>query len=196
MVFRAAGIRPVEPVAIFPAMSDLHFSHPGRRRAHRIPQSRRRGIYVTFAVLLLTGFIWLAIHFMAEDSLELTALLAWSMKLHGAAAWLATYLIGTIWVAHIKLAWKLQHNRWAGAAFGLTVTLLLISGYGLYYFNGETVRMLTEWLHWSAGALAACLFWVHLRLGKRYAKLSIDHSSGRAHAPRISPPQSAQAQED
>lgn len=152
-------------------MSDPHFFLPGKRRVLRIPQSRRRAIYAAFAVLLITGVVWLAIHFMAEDSSEQTALLAWTMKLHGAGAWLATYLVGTIWAAHIKLAWKLRHNRWAGAAFGLMAALLLVTGYGLYYFNGETVRMITEWLHWWAGALAACLFWLHLSLGRRQAKL-------------------------
>jgi len=165
-------------------MSDLHFSQPAKRRALRIPQSRRRAIYTTFAVLLMTGVVWLAIQFMVEDPAELAAWQAWSMKLHGAAAWLATYLVGTIWVAHIKLAWKLQHNRWAGAAFGLMVALLLGTGYGLYYFNGETLRMLTEWLHWLAGALGAALFWLHLNLGKRYSKLPLSQTHDRTHSSR------------
>jgi hypothetical protein len=177
-------------------MSDLHFPQPGKRRALRIPQSRRRAIYMTFAVLLITGVAWLAIHFMAEDATELTAVVAWSMKLHGAAAWLATYLVGTIWAAHIKLSWKLQHNRWAGATFGLMVALLLGTGYGLYYFNGETLRLLSEWLHWVAGALAAGLFWLHLSLGRRQAKLSTQHTRNSAHAPRIPAPQPLQSHED
>lgn len=177
-------------------MSDLHFSQPARRRALRIPQSRRRAIYTTFGVLLITGVVWLAIHFMAEDPAELTALLAWNMKFHGAAAWLATYLIGTIWAAHIKLAWKLQHNRRAGAAFGLMMGLLLVSGYGLYYFNGETLRMLTEWLHWGAGGLAVGLFWLHLSLGKRHARLSGGHTSTHTHGPRVAAPHPTQIQEN
>lgn len=173
-------------------MSDLHFSQPGKRRALRIPQARRRVIYAAFAVLLNTGAAWLAIHFVAEDPAELATLQAWNMKLHGAAAWLATYLVGTIWAAHIKLAWKLQHNRWAGAAFGLMAALLLVTGYGLYYFNGETLRVLTEWLHWLAGALAAGLFWLHLSLGKRYTKRPAEHATNAMHAPQIKasrPPQ-------
>jgi len=177
-------------------MSDLHFSQPAKRRALRIPRSRRRAIYTTLAVLLVTGVAWLAIQFMAEDPAELAALQAWSMKLHGAAAWLATYLVGTIWAAHIKLAWKLQHNRRAGAAFGLMVGLLFVTGYGLYYFNGETLRMLTEWLHWSTGALAAALFWLHLSLGKRHAKVSMEHIHNRAHASRIATSQTSQAKEE
>ncbi len=177
-------------------MSDLHFSHPAKRRALRIPQSRRRAIYTTFAVLLMTGVAWLAIHFIAEDPVEFAALQAWGMKLHGAAAWLAIYLVGTIWAAHIKLAWKLQHNRRAGAAFGLMVALLLVTGYGLYYFNGETLRMLTEWLHWLTGALGVALFWLHLGLGKQRASRSTENAHGRTIGPRISASRPSQAKKE
>ena len=39
-----------------------------------------------FAVLLMTGLVWLALHFLDDGSEGGTLALAWSMKLHGAAA--------------------------------------------------------------------------------------------------------------
>lgn len=153
-------------------MSDPHFPPQVRRHAFRIAAPRRRALYATFGVLLASGVIWLATHFLAEDPATQATLEGWSMKFHGAAAWIVTYLLGTIWAAHIRLAWAMKHNRRAGTAFGIMVMLLLVSGYGLYYFNGETLRGLTEWLHWAVGMLAGLVFWLHLSLGRRYGAAS------------------------
>ncbi len=132
-------------------------------------------IYATFILLVATGFAWLAVHFLANDADEMMPLQAWNMKIHGAAAWLVTYLIGTIWAGHIRLAWKLKVNRYAGTCFAIVVGLLSVSGYGLYYFNGEVLRTITEWLHWLAGGLACILFWLHRALGKRLGQVA-EHS--------------------
>ncbi|MDQ2735411.1 MAG: hypothetical protein M3Y55_10570 [Pseudomonadota bacterium] len=41
------------------------------------------------------------------------------------------------------------------------------TGYGLYYFGGETLRRGTEWLHWGVDfALPVLLAW-HVRRGRR-----------------------------
>ena len=69
-------------------MPDHQLTTHTRRRTPRIPRVRRRVIYVTFILLVATGFAWLAVHFLANEADEMMPLQAWNMKIHGAAAWL------------------------------------------------------------------------------------------------------------
>lgn len=66
--------------------------------------------------------------------------LAWSMKLHGAAAMAGLYLLGMLWGPHIRNAWVRRRNRAAGAVFGSLTAVLVVTGYALYYVNGELPR--------------------------------------------------------
>lgn len=124
-------------------------------------------MYSAFALLLLTGAFWLMVHFLVAEPETQAVWSAWSMKLHGAAALLGTFLLGMIWSAHIRHAWIRRRNRLWGGFFGAAVGLLVATGYGLYYFNGEGLRSLTEWLHWLGGVAMGGLYWVHLIAGRR-----------------------------
>jgi len=147
-------------------MSDPHFLRQPPRQTFRISRQRRRALYGAFGLLLLTGVLWLALRWSEMDPEVQAPWLAWSMKCHGAAALAATFLLGTIWSAHIRHAWTRRRNRAAGGLFGASVALLLLTGYGLYYFNGETLRGLAEWVHWGAGLGTGWLFWLHLSRGR------------------------------
>lgn len=147
---------------------------PHAPRGLVLSRGRRWSIYAVAALLLLTGGAWLIARFLPDvlpaasiDPGTQALWQSWSMKLHGAGALASLFLLGQVWTPHIRQGWRRHHNRWAGAVFGATVGLLVMTGYGLYYFNGEGVRDVTEWLHWIAGALAAFLFWLHLSRGRR-----------------------------
>lgn len=146
-------------------MSNLHAHSP--RWTFRISRQRRWALYAAFALLLLTGLAWLLARYLEAEPETLALWQAWSMKLHGAAALVAMFLLGMIWSVHIRHAWIRRHNRLAGGLFGAAVALLAVTGYGLYYFNGEVLRSLTEWLHWLGGVAMGGLFWVHLAVGRR-----------------------------
>lgn len=146
-------------------MSNLHSHQP--RWTFRISRQRLWALYAAFTLLLLTGLTWLLVRFLAAEPETLAPWQAWSMKLHGAAALIVIFLLGMIWSAHIRHAWIRRHNRLAGGLFGAVIVLLVASGYGLYYFNGEGLRSLTEWLHWLCGVAIGGLFWVHLAAGRR-----------------------------
>jgi hypothetical protein len=130
-------------------------------------KQHRWALYAVFAVLLATGLIWLWAQFFCPDPALQAAAQAWSMKIHGAAMLGAFYLCGTLWARHIRAAWAQRHNRLAGGVFSATVLALGLSGYGLYYFNGEALRGAAEWLHWIAGLAVCALFWLHIQLGRR-----------------------------
>lgn len=148
-------------------MSDPHFLKHPPRQAFRIQRQRRRALYAAFGLLLLTGVAWLLARWLVADPEAQAPWMAWSMKLHGAAALASIFLLGTIWSAHIRQAWMRRRNRIAGGLFAAVMALLLMTGYGLYYFNGEDMRSATEWLHWVAGLVLGLLFWLHLTLGRR-----------------------------
>ncbi|WP_232348048.1 hypothetical protein [Cupriavidus taiwanensis] len=89
------------------------------------------------------------------------------MKLHGAAAFASMFLLGGIWSSHIACVWKQRRNRLAGVSFASAVAALVVTGYGLYYFNGKGLRSLSEWVHWTAGVMLGFLFWNHVARGRR-----------------------------
>jgi hypothetical protein len=148
-------------------MPDQHFLPHSPRAAFRLSRQRRRALYAAFGILLLSGVAWLLLRWLVDAPEAQAPWMAWTMKLHGAAALAATFLVGTIWSAHIRNAWRRRRNRLAGGLFGAAMVLLLLTGYGLYYFNGEAVRNATEWLHWIVGLVLGLLFWWHLAIGRR-----------------------------
>ncbi len=127
-------------------------------------------VYGVFAVLFITGLAWLALHFLDEGSDTGTLALAWSMKLHGAAAMMSLYLFGMLWGPHIRNAWVRQRNRTAGAMLVILTIALVLTGYALYYVNGELVRQSAEVLHWSAGMVVCIALWIHISIGRRKRK--------------------------
>ncbi|OCS47004.1 hypothetical protein [Ralstonia pickettii] len=146
------------------------FAHHVRESAFRLSRRRRWMVYGVFAVLLVTGLAWLALHFLDEGSDTGTLALAWSMKLHGAAAMMSLYLFGMLWGPHIRNAWVRRRNRTAGAMVGALTIALVLTGYALYYVNGELMRQSAEVLHWSAGMVVCIALWIHIMIGRRKRK--------------------------
>ncbi|KHK49756.1 transmembrane protein [Ralstonia sp. A12] len=146
------------------------FSHHLRESAFRLSRRRRWAVYGVFAVLLVTGLVWLALHFLDDGSEGGMLALAWSMKLHGAAAMAGLYLLGMLWGPHIRNAWVRRRNRAAGAVFGTLTAVLVLTGYALYYVNGELPRQSAEILHWVAGVVVCIALWVHILIGRRKRK--------------------------
>jgi hypothetical protein len=133
----------------------------------RLGRFRRRSLYLLFAVLVASGAVWLWLHQgRADDSLP-SPLEPWLMKLHGAAAMLTIYLAGTMLHGHMLNGWHRHRNRASGGMAAGMLLLLVVSGYGLYYFNGDALRGLTEWLHWIVGFAAPLLLGWHIRRGRR-----------------------------
>ena len=137
------------------------------QRSTRLGAPRRRGLYSLVTALVATGAAWLWLHNMrAADSLP-SPFEPWMMKLHGAAAMLALYLLGTILYGHMLNAWHRRQNRLGGAVAAAALLLLATSGYGLYYyFDGDALRSATEWLHWLVGFALPPLLWWPIRSGR------------------------------
>jgi hypothetical protein len=143
-----------------------------REGAFRLSRRRRWAVYSAFALLLLTGVTWLALHFLDDASDAGLLAIAWTMKLHGAGAMVCLYLLGMLWGPHIRNAWVRKRNRLAGALFGAVTAVLVMTGYALYYVNGELPRQSAEYLHWAAGLIECLALWVHIHLGRRFRKVA------------------------
>jgi hypothetical protein len=89
------------------------------------------------------------------------------MKIHGAAAMAILVLVGMLLNGHVRLAWGARRNRGNGSLFLGAFGLLTITGYGLYYVGGESLRAWTSWTHLAVGLALPLLLVLHIWLGKR-----------------------------
>lgn len=132
---------------------------------------QRLFLYTVGAVLLSSGGVWLAVHYTIGAGVgELPhPLEAWSLRLHGLAAFASAFGLGVLAAAHIPLAWRLPStNRWArqrntGLMLCVFAALLVLTGYLLFYFAPETVRPGLGWAHTFVGVAMSWLLSLHRR---------------------------------
>lgn len=150
--------------------------HPSRASVAagmRLPHWQRRSFYAVFGILLLSGIAWLAAHFFLRTSgafgPTIHPLEPWSMKLHGAAAMLALWLVGTLLQLHIRRGLAAGRNLSAGWSMIGLLFLLSLTGYALYYVAGEESRPFWSVAHWAGGLLLPLLIWLHVATGRKTA---------------------------
>jgi hypothetical protein len=151
---------------------------PAHRAHHRpialrAPLSRRhrRWLYLCSGLLLATGAGWLIAHY----SLRTEDLVAeglphpsepWWMRLHGAAQLGFLIAFGALLPEHVLHGWRHRLNRFSGVAVIVVVIALTLTGYGLYYAVGDTLRQWISVIHWSVGLVAAAIVIWHILRGR------------------------------
>ena len=146
----------------------MHRTSP---HAHRLVRWQRLALYLSGALLVVTGLVWLGVHYsVGAGAGELPhPLEAWSLRLHGLGAFIGLFVLGALAAAHVPQGWRLSHRRrWAGqrnSGLGLCVIggVLVLSGYLLYYFAPESVRPALGWVHSAAGVAMGLLVAYHRR---------------------------------
>ena len=149
--------------------------HHARLRAyhhpHRLVRWQKFALYVSGALLLATGSVWLALHYSigAGAGGLPHPLETWSLRLHGLAAFAGLFVLGVLAAAHIPQGWRLsQRRRWAGqrrsgVLLCVIGALLVLTGYLLYYFASEAVRPALGWAHALVGVGMGVLIASHRR---------------------------------
>ena len=143
--------------------------HSQRHHAHRLVRWQRFALYASGAALLLTGAAWLLLHYSLGAGDLPHPLEAWSLRLHGLAAFAGLFVLGVLAAAHIPQGWRLSHRRrWAGQrSSGVLLcvvgAVLALTGYLLYYFSSEAVRPALGWAHTFAGLAMGVLIASHRR---------------------------------
>jgi uncharacterized membrane protein YbjE (DUF340 family) len=155
--------------------------HP-RPDSIRLKHLQRYLLYVVVALLFLSGVAWAYWHYLAVslNNFE-TSAKSWAMKVHGAAAMAILVLIGMLLSSHVRFAWRAGRNRANGSLFLSAFAVLVITGYGLYYFGGERLRAWTSWLHLAVGLALPIFLLIHILLGRRTRRSR--QSRTRSHRP-------------
>jgi len=143
------------------------------RSGQRLPAWQRACLFGSGAVLLLTGGVWLVVHYaFGAGAGELPhPLEAWCLRLHGLAAFVALFVLGVLAAVHIPTGWRMSgrhrhaHQRGSGTALCVLAGVLVATGYLLYYFAPEPLRPALGWIHAGTGLGMSPLFLVHRRRG-------------------------------
>lgn len=135
----------------------------------RLEPRYRAALYAVFAVLTISGAVWLVAD-SRKDPLEpdLWQEIAPKMlMLHGGTAMVTLMLLGALFPLHVRRAWRSGRNRLTGPIMITINAALIATAFGLYYAGSETLRPWVSDLHIVVGfALPPALF-VHVWLGRR-----------------------------
>jgi hypothetical protein len=116
------------------------------------------------AILWLSGAAWVLLHYFGEVQgefgLETNPAQPWLLKLHGLVLIPAILVFGSLLVVHIPKGWNDKRQRVGGIIVTGIFTILIISGYMLYYVGSDALRDLSSTLHWIIGiSLPASFLW-------------------------------------
>jgi len=116
--------------------------------------------------LVVTGCGWLLCHYVLAEAGEFGPLPhplegLW-LQLHGAAGMIALVLFGSLLPSHMLRAWSSRRGRASGGTLAGLFMLLTVTGYGLYYVGGESLRQWISVVHWAVGLGIPVLLTAHV----------------------------------
>jgi hypothetical protein len=142
-----------------------------KRRGIQLSPRHKRWFYAVSVTLFLSGVAWVWLGWLAERNEGraelLRSLKPWLLKLHGAAAMAFLLALGILIPTHLKRAWRAQRNQVNGGFFVTVMALLVVTGYGLYYFGDDRWRSAASWIHLLLGFGAPALLGLHIWQGRR-----------------------------
>lgn len=155
------------------------------RRPHRVPHGgnalqrwQRWGLYGCLVTLLISGVLWLSVHFLAWPRAAQAAVEGlpspwepWLMKLHGAAMMAVLFFLGALAATHVVRGWRIRSRRSSGVALLIFAAALVLTAYALYYWVPDSLRDVVAWVHAGMG-----LTWVGLLLWHRRVR-NLAHQS-------------------
>jgi hypothetical protein len=133
---------------------------------NRLPRIQRWLVYASSALLVITGLAWAFVHYFGDaaglDSRAALAFNASMMKLHGGAAMAALIVIGALLPHHVPGGWTAKLNRKSGVTTLVVASMLVLTGYLLYYTGDETYREFASYFHLGAELAFAALLIFHI----------------------------------
>ncbi len=113
-----------------------------------MPRVQRACVYLVLGVLWASGCWWLCLDefYASRGQFGLTPH-PWEpaiLLLHGVAGIVSMYLLGWITARHILHWWPRRLRRLSGAVFGVSLGLLAVSGFMLFFVSSD------RWQHVSA----------------------------------------------
>ena len=138
----------------------------------RLSRRHKFAFYTIVAVVFASGAVWTWLHHFARNENDFGSSPAetWTLTIHGLFAAASLLVVGSMLPLHVKFAWRAKRNRFNGIFFISIVTLLILTGYGLYYIGNERLRSWTSWIHLIVGLALPPLLALHIWRGRRSRK--------------------------
>jgi cytochrome b561 len=139
------------------------------RFALRLDPRFRAALYGAFALLVVTGAVWLVAD-QLKDSPEgelWQHVSATMLMVHGGVAMITLLLLGALFAVHVRLGWRSGRNRLTGPAMLAFNAVLIVTAFALYYSGSDTMRPWMSDVHIAVGFALPALFVVHVLLGRR-----------------------------
>ena len=154
----------------------------------RLEPSLRFWNYAVFAMLSLTGVMWLVADMLKTSDSEdpWQAIAADVLMLHGITAMIALVLLGAVLAVHVRHSWRAGKNRLSGGVMVGANAALVTTAWGLYYAGSDLLRTFAADVHIVVGIALPALVATHVVLGRRTRK----HASAvrsRADFDRVEP---------
>jgi hypothetical protein len=138
----------------------------------RLEPWHRRALYAAFALLTVTGVVWLWADWAKErlgpDTWQPIA--ADMLALHGGAAMAALLALGALVPLHVRRGWRSGRNRLTGPLMIAVNAVLIATAYGLYYAGADTLRHWMSVIHIVVGLALPAGLLAHVWLGRHRAR--------------------------
>jgi len=135
----------------------------------RLEPRFRAGLYAAFALLTVTGTVWLLADW-RKNPLEPDLwqdIAPMMLMLHGGAAMAALMLLGALAPLHVRRAWRSGRNRLTGPIMVAVNAVLIVTAFGLYYAGSDSLRPWISDAHIVVGIALPAALLVHVWLGRR-----------------------------
>jgi hypothetical protein len=137
----------------------------------RLSPAFRYAVYATFAILFLSGAVWLV-----ADSLKDGAngelwqqVAAMLLMTHGGSAMITLLMLGALIPVHMRFGWRAGKNLTTGIAMATVTAILVVTAFCLYYFGVEGTRAVAGDVHTWLGVASPVLLVAHIWWGRRTA---------------------------
>ena len=131
----------------------------------KMPPKLGATVKATAALLWISGAAWLVLHFFFQTPTEFgPGPNTWEplvVRVHGIVAIAAVFLLGWVTSRHVVQMWRQRSRRVSGITLAVSVALLAVSGYALYYTVNDSGRAAFAAIHEILGVLIAAAALVH-----------------------------------
>jgi Na+/H+ antiporter NhaC len=134
----------------------------------RLDPAFRYALYAAFAVLFVTGAVWLVADSLKEaDSEFWQQAAATLLMLHGGGAMVTLMMLGALVPVHLRYGWRKRKNLMTGITVATVNVALIVTAFGLYYLGSEAVRPWMSDVHTVLGLAIPALLVAHIWWGRR-----------------------------
>jgi hypothetical protein len=129
----------------------------------------RYAIYAAFAVLFVTGAVWLVADRLKDsaDGEFWQGTAATLLMLHGGGAMITLMMLGALVPVHLRYGWRRGANLVTGIVMSAVNAVLIVTAFGLYYLGSETLRPAMSDVHTALGLAIPALLVAHIWWGRR-----------------------------